>query len=146
MPDAKYLIRKWKNNYLDQFVRRRIKSVFEQLDLDTNNSPHKTDFNERLPALLEFMQTAWIKQQIDYQKQKQKTQENLHNKLEKLVNRVNLVVLSFGVSTTISSVFESIRSKSSLPSGIINIIFQMNAGTLICPSAIVALKPNLPTP
>src|SRR5665213_2210235 len=68
MPDAKYLSRKWKNNYLDQFVRRRIKGVFEQLDLDTDNYPHKTDFNEHLPALLEFIQTDWIKQQIDYQK------------------------------------------------------------------------------
>jgi hypothetical protein len=102
MSDAKYLSRKWKNNYLDRFVRSKIRSIFEQFDLKALNSTDETDMNERLPVLLEFIQADWIEQQINYQKQKQETQEALFEKLEKFVNGFNITVLiAVGVDVAI---------------------------------------------
>jgi predicted membrane channel-forming protein YqfA (hemolysin III family) len=91
-PGSQNPTRKLKNNFTAGFLQDRIRVVFKQLD-GQRNVPFETDYNQRLPAILRFIQEDWVQQQISYHEQKKETQEALNKKLERIINRLTLFVL-----------------------------------------------------
>ena len=105
---GRFLSRHWEKSYLQKYFNEKVNEALSRLYGNTIDHQTEINYSENLATILRYVQTRWIKAQMNYHEEKAKEQAACDEHLEmkaRILNVAVIVLVSLDVLLSIFGLF-----------------------------------------